>query len=370
MNKEYAILKENKVILQEKWIIYHVMNIQKTLKKISWPMYQDIEFDGSELVKMDTAGAWLIVQLHCQLEKQGLKIHYKNFSDSANYLIQLVIKQNISTFNFSSLVRKKNFFIEIGSYVHQLIKLCFYYIVFIGRLSLESFRIFVKPKLFRYISLANQINITGFDALPVIGLLSFMVGVVLAYQMGIQLKNYGANIFVVDLIGLSVLREFAPLLTAIMVAGRTGAAFTAQLGMMKITREIDALRTMGIAPEILLLIPRIVSLLITLPLLTVWSDLFGLLGGVVMANNMFNINVFDFLHRLQAQIPLKTLLIGVGKTPIFALIIASVGCFQGMQVADNADSLGKNTTRSVVLSIFLIIVADALFSVIFSQFSL
>lgn len=370
MDTKYAFLKENKLILQEEWTIHHVMIIQNILKKISWPSDQDIEFDGAQLLKMDTAGAWLIVQLHFQLEKRGFRIHYKNFSDSANYLIQLIIKQDIFTFDFSSLVRKKYFLINIGLSVCQLLQISFNYIIFIGKLFLESLRIFLKPKLFRYVSLANQINITGFDALPIIGLLSFMVGVVLAYQMGLQLKNYGANIFVVDLIGLSVLREFAPLLTAIMVAGRTGSAFTAQLGMMKITQEIDALRTMGITPEILLLIPRVVSLLITLPLLTIWADLFGLLGGIVMANSMFGITAIEFLHRLQLQVPLKTLLIGVGKTPIFALIIASIGCFQGMQVAGNADSLGKNTTRSVVVSIFLIIVADALFSIIFSQFSL
>ena len=197
-----------------------------------------------------------------------------------------------------------------------------------------------------------------------------MIGVVITYQMGLQLRNYGANIFIVDLLGLSVLREFGPLITAIMVAGRTGSAFTAQLGIMKINQEIDALDTIGVTPAELLLVPRIIGLLISLPLLIMWANIFGVLGGMIMSNNMLNITWYDFLHRFSNVIPLRALLIGLGKAPIFALIIASVGCFQGMQVKENADSVGQNTTRSVVMAIFFIIVADATFSVIFSKLKL
>jgi phospholipid/cholesterol/gamma-HCH transport system permease protein len=197
-----------------------------------------------------------------------------------------------------------------------------------------------------------------------------MIGVVITYQMGLQLKNYGANIFIVDLLGLAILREFGPLLTAIMVAGRTGSAFTAHLGMMKLNQEIDALNTMGVTPGELLLLPRIIGMLIVLPLITVWADIVGVFGGMVMSNNMLGITWYDFLHRFPKVIPLRALLVGLGKTPIFALLIASIGCFQGMQVKEGAASLGQNTTRSVVLSIFFIIVADAIFSVIFSKMKL
>ncbi|MHB1222257.1 MAG: MlaE family ABC transporter permease, partial [Gammaproteobacteria bacterium] len=217
---------------------------------------------------------------------------------------------------------------------------------------------------------ANVIYSTGYLGLPIIGLLSFLIGVVLTYQMGLQLKTYGANIYIVDLLGLSVLREFSPLITAIMVAGRTGSAFTAQLGMMKLNQEIDALDTMGVTPGELLLLPRILGLTLVLPLLTVWADIFGVFGGMVMANNMLGISWYDFLHRFPNVIPLKNLLIGVGKAPIFALLIASIGCFQGMLVKGGAESVGRNTTRSVVLSIFFIIVADAAFSVILSKLKL
>jgi phospholipid/cholesterol/gamma-HCH transport system permease protein len=188
--------------------------------------------------------------------------------------------------------------------------------------------------------------------------------------MGLQLRNYGANIYIVDLLGLSVLREFGPLITAIMVAGRTGSAFTAQLGIMKINQEIDALDTMGVTPAELLILPRIAGLFITLPLLTLWSDIFGVVGGMVMSNNMLGITWYDFLQRFPHVIPLKTLIIGLGKAPVFALIISSIGCFQGVRVDGSASSVGLNTTRSVVLSIFFIIVADAAFSIIFSKLKL
>jgi phospholipid/cholesterol/gamma-HCH transport system permease protein len=218
--------------------------------------------------------------------------------------------------------------------------------------------------------LATIIYRNGYQALPIIFLLSFMIGVILAYQMGLQLKNYGANIYIVDLLGLSILREFGPLITAIMVAGRTGSAFTAQLGIMKVNQEIDALNTMGVTPAELLILPRIAGLLITLPLLTIWSDISAVVGGMVMSNNILNITWYDFLQRFPIVIPLKTLIIGLGKAPVFALIIASIGCFQGVRVKGSADSVGLNTTRSVVLSIFFIIVADAIFSVVFNKLKL
>jgi phospholipid/cholesterol/gamma-HCH transport system permease protein len=155
-----------------------------------------------------------------------------------------------------------------------------------------------------------------------------------------------------------------------MVAGRTGSAFTAQLGTMKINQEIDALNTMGVTPAELLLLPRIIGLIITLPLLTMWADIFGTMGGMIMAHNMLGITPHDFLLRFEHVIPLRTLLIGLGKTPVFAMLIATIGCFEGMRVHGSADSVGQQTTRSVVLAIFFIIVADAIFSIVFSKMGL
>jgi phospholipid/cholesterol/gamma-HCH transport system permease protein len=244
------------------------------------------------------------------------------------------------------------------------------YLAFIGELTGEALRIARRAGKWRVHAIAAIVYRSGYQALPIIALLSFMIGVVIAYQLGLQLRNYGANVYIVDLLGLSILREFGPLITAIMVAGRTGSAFTAQLGMMKLDREIDTLNTMGVTPAELLLLPRIIGLLIALPLLTFWADIFGVVGGMVMSSNMLGVTWYDFLHRFPRVIPLKTLFIGLGKAPLFALIISSVGCFEGMRVESNVNSIGLNTTRSVVSSIFFVIVVDAILSIIFSKLKL
>ncbi|MGB2974007.1 MAG: ABC transporter permease, partial [Candidatus Competibacter sp.] len=199
---------------------------------------------------------------------------------------------------------------------------------------------------------------------PIIALLSFMMGVVIAYQGGQQLKAYGANIFIVELISLTMLRELAPLITAIIVAGRTGSAYTAQIGTMQITEEVDALRTIGISPMDLLVIPKLLALVVALPLLTVFADALSVFGGMVMAQTLLAVNFSDFLDRVPQVVTLTSFLLGVGKAPVFAAIIALVGCYQGFHVRGGADSVGRQTTVSVVQSIFLVIAADALFSVV------
>jgi phospholipid/cholesterol/gamma-HCH transport system permease protein len=259
---------------------------------------------------------------------------------------------------------------DLGRYAMEQWKEFGDYLRFVGELTMEGLRVSKYPKKFRWAALASVIDKTGLRALPIIALLSFMIGVVMAYQMGTQLRNYGANLFIVDFLGLSILREFGPLLTAIMVAGRTGSAFTAQLGTMNINQEIDALNTMGVTPAELLLLPRIVGLLITLPLLVMWADIFGIIGGMLTAHSMLGVTPHDFLLRFNRVIPLRTLFIGLGKAPVFALLIASIGCFEGLRVHGSSDSVGLQTTRSVVLSIFFIIVADAVFSILFSKMQL
>jgi phospholipid/cholesterol/gamma-HCH transport system permease protein len=167
-------------------------------------------------------------------------------------------------------------------------------------------------------------------------------------------------------VGLSMLRELAPLMTAIIVAGRSGSAFAAQIGTMKVTEEIDALRTIGISPMELMVLPKVLALVIALPLLSVYADIMGVLGGMVMAKSQLGVNYADFMDRFGDAVNLSALIVGVGKAPVFAAVIAMVGCYQGLQVSNGSDSVGKQTTVSVVQAIFLIIVADALFSVIFS----
>ena len=368
-NTARIFLKQTSLICEGKWNIDNIPALKKAFFHITWPARGKIKINGQSISKMDSAGAWLLCQFLKTLTTKGFTFELEQFSDEANHLISLVEKESIKPSDIPKEI-PTSWLASFGKLVILQVEEFYEYLAFIGKLSMETLRILRQPLRLRWSSLANGIDKTGYEALPIIGLLSFMIGVVLAYQMGVQLRNYGANIFIVDLLGLSVLREFGPLLTAIMVAGRTGSAYTAQLGLMKVNQEIDALNTMGITPSELLLLPRIAGLLIALPLLTIWADIFGVMGGMAMANNMLNISWLDFLHRFEHQIPLRELLIGLGKAPVFALIIASVGCFQGMNVKGNADSIGKNTTKSVVLAIFFIIVADAIFSIIFSKLRL
>lgn len=244
------------------------------------------------------------------------------------------------------------------------------YLEFIGELTFTLFRVLLKPKYIPIKNILSVIESAGVYALPIIALLSFLIGITLTYQMGLQLKNYGANIFIVDLLGLAILREFAPLMTAIIVAGRSGSAFTAQLGTMKIREEIDALKTMGVKPAEILILPKLMGLLIALPLLSVWSAIFGLAGGMIVSKSMLNISYYDFYHRFYEAVPVRYFYTGLIKTPIFGLLIASIGAYQGLQVTSSADSVGTQTTKSVVQSIFFIIVIDAAFSILFSGFQL
>lgn len=362
-------LNDKNAICQGNWTVETLASLELLLANVAWPSEGAITVDGSKIEKMDSAGAWLLGNTNKELTAKGVTLTLVNFSKTHQSLISIVAA-TVSKETPPPVIQKQTWLQRIGKTTAVEFYELNLYLNFIGRLAIEMLRILKHPSHLRISSIAAAIYRTGYQALPIIALLSFMIGVVITFQMGLQLKNYGANIFIVDLLGLSILREFGPLITAIMVAGRTGSAYTAQLGMMKLNQEIDALDTLGVTPAEVLLLPRIIGLVIALPLLTIWANIFGVIGGMVMANNMLSITWYDFLHRFPTVIPLRALFIGIGKTPIFALLIASIGCFQGMQVEQSADSVGTNTTRSVVLSIFFIIVADAIFSVIFSKLKL
>ena len=252
---------------------------------------------------------------------------------------------------------------KLGFTVVQKIQEFKRFLSFLGELAIVACQ---KPKKMLLKSIVSTLETAGVYALPIVALLSFLIGVVLTYQMGLQLKSYGANIFIVDLLGLSILREFSPLITAIIVAGRSGSAFTAQIGSMKIREEIDALQTMAVSPSELLVLPKVMGLILVMPLLTLWSIFFGLAGGMVVSNIMLHVNYGDFIARFYESIPVRYFYTGMIKTPVFGAAIALIGTFRGMQVSGSAQSVGQETTLSVVQSIFFIIIIDAAFSILFS----
>lgn len=354
---------------QGAWDLTHFSIINNALEKISWPKKAKVTVHGKAISKLDSAGASLLVRWKNKLENKDTTLELVNFSKDHAALVDFIEKELPKKIQLPK-EKKLPWLAAIGKATLQQYQEMKEYFAFIGLLTMDALRLLKQGRMIRWPSLAAIIYRNGYDALIIIALLSMMVGIVIAYQMAVQLRSYGANIYIVDFLGLSVLREFAPLITAIMLAGRTGSSYTAQLGLMKINQEIDALDTMGITPSDILILPRIIGLLIALPLLTMWADVFGILGGMIMANNMLSITWYDFLHRFEQVIPTRALLIGLSKAPIFALLISSISCFQGIRVSGSAESVGKNTTKSVVLAIFFIIVVDALFSIIFNKLKL
>jgi phospholipid/cholesterol/gamma-HCH transport system permease protein len=328
--------------------------------------------DAALIEAMDTAGAWVLHKLLSRLRREGNVVTLRGLRPEFARLLEVVAQHAGDTAEppgpttpsapgtLESLGRN-----AVAAKAQMLALLSF-----VGESALTLGQGLAHPARLRWRPILFNIRSAGFDALPIVGLLSFLLGIVVAYQGATQLRQYGANIFVADLVGLSMLREFAPLITAIIIAGRSGSAYAAQIGTMAVTEEIDAMRTLGIAPLELLVLPKLIALVIALPLLTVFSDLAGVFGGMIMARAQLGVGFGDFLDRFAKAVSITSYLVGIGKAPVFAAIIVMIGCFQGFRTQGGADSVGRQTTRSVVQSIFLVIVADALFSIAFSVLDL
>ncbi len=244
---------------------------------------------------------------------------------------------------------------------HQIIALC----AFFGETLVVMAGAFLQPKRFRPAAMVRQMYEVWIKALAIVGVLCFLIGVVIAYQGVQQLRQFGAETFTVEAVGISIFRELGVLLTAIIVAGRSGSAFTAQLGTMQVNQEIDAMRTIGLNPIEWLVLPRIFALIISMPLLVFWGDLAGLLGGAVACTIYLDFTFVQFFARLRDTVGIWSFYTGIIKAPVFGMIIAAIGCFEGLQVRGSAESVGQLTTQSVVESIFCVIVLDAIFSIIF-----
>jgi phospholipid/cholesterol/gamma-HCH transport system permease protein len=238
---------------------------------------------------------------------------------------------------------------------------------FLGQIVLASGTLLRYPGRFRIRALVHQMELMGVNALGIIALMSFLVGIVIAQQGAVQLRQFGAEIYTVNLVGRLSLRELGILMTAIMVAGRSGSAFAAQLGTMKLTEEIDAMRTIGVSPIEALVIPRLLATMIMMPLLGIYSAAIGIIGGAALSSLTLGIPFFTFLARIQEVVPLHDVWVGLIKGPVFGLIVAISGCFQGLQVKSNAEEVGTRTTAAVVMAIFMVIVLDAFFAVFFSE---
>lgn len=363
----FLTFDENKstIFCLDEWILTNLPAIDHIISSFSMPKSKNLILTGEKLKKMDSAGALSLYKLLTALHEKGFQVTLQNFTPAYKTILDLIATQ----YKFPELPQMQKPFTGLawlGKYVVDLDIRIYNFLSFVGEMVIVALKLPFRLHRIHWRAFFSAIETTGYRAIPIIVLLTFLIGVVLAYQMGLQLKNYGAGIFIVDLIGISIFREFAPLITAIIIAGRTGSAFTAQIGTMKINEELDALRIMGILPIELLVVPRTIALMITAPLLTVLADIFGVFGGMFMSKHLLGIGYYDFFHRFQTAVSVKSFVLGMVKAPVFGILIAIIGCYQGFKVTNSADSVGQQTTRSVVQAIFFIIIADAAFSILYS----
>jgi len=353
------------------WTVNSIQNVVHQLESIT-QAYQNTEvlWDVSAVNEIDSAGMMLFIKYYDQLQSNDCIVTLSGVTEKHERLNNL-LRKHIVLPPTSVPKPLKHYFLSpfyyLGKWTLGLMTEMILFLSFFGESSLVFFKSLFHPSSIRYRAIIKNIEEAGVRALPIVALTSFLIGIVITYQGAVQLEKFGANIFIVEMISISVTRELAPLITAIVVAGRTGSSYTAQLGVMKITEEMDAMRTMGFNPHHFLVIPRVLALVIALPLLVFFADIVGLLAGMLISEIHLQLSYAEFLNRLQNVLDVKQVWIGLIKAPFFAILIATVSCFRGFQVEKNSESIGRYTTISVVNAIFLVIACDALFSVILTE---
>ncbi len=346
-------------------------NIGK-LSAISFPQHShspyEVILDCSQISAVDTAGALLFRDLIKKLLTQHIPYSFVSCSVEMGKVLELVedFYQEIPVPHAPPLGISR-ILIGIGKGTEGQLKEFLGLLSFLGQVMCQIGNLCLFRKKFKFISFLSHIEQDGLKALPIVSLLSFLIGVVLAYQGITQLARFGAEIFTVNLLAVGVLREVGILMTAIIVAGRSGSAFTAQIGTMVLNEEVAALRTMGVDPVDVLVLPRMLALILVLPILGLFADIMGLLGGAFMTYVFLDLSFVQFTTQFKSALAPSTFWVGMVKAPFFAFIIGLVGCYEGLCVRSSAQSVGLHTTKSVVRSIFLVIVIDAIFSIVFAQ---
>ncbi|KAF0861898.1 ABC transporter permease [Pseudomonas sp. LD120] len=353
------------------WTLAHYSDLKRLRQSLSGRYDNSTHINLNDLGALDTAGASLLLELlgaerlsqcaehpDCTLSDADRALLHTVYSSLKDFCVP--VKEPQVSVSVQLLSR-------IGSAVYNVWQDTLKVLGFIGLILETLARGLLRPKHWRITPVVAHIEQTGLDAAPIVALLTFLVGAVVAFLGATVLANFGASIFTVDLVAFSFLREFGVLLTAILMAGRTASAFTAQIGSMKANEEIDAIRTLGLDPVELLVLPRVLALLVALPMLTFLAMLSGIIGGAVVCALSLDISPAMFLSLLHSDIGVKHFLLGLVKAPIFAFLIAAIGCLEGFKVSGSAESVGAHTTSSVVQSIFVVIVIDAVAALFFME---
>lgn len=357
------------LIIQGDWILEHYATLREQITQPSKNTSSIKSADLGELGKLDTAGAQLLAELLGPDLLERLSKSSDNISPKHSILLQRVAQTiepappepvTTSFLIVDLLARTGNASLVFYRHLVELLG-------FSGLVLSSLARNLLRPRNWRVTSLVAQIEVTGLNALPIVALLTFLVGAVVAFLGATILESFGATIYTIDLVAFSFLREFAVLLTAILLAGRTASAYTAQIGSMKANEEIDAIRALGLNPIDLLVLPRVLAMLISLPILTLVAMFFGLLGGALVCMLSLDISPTMFLGTLQQNMDARHFYLGMAKAPIFAFLIALIGCMEGFKVSGSAQSVGEHTTSSVVQSIFVVILVDAMAALFFME---
>jgi phospholipid/cholesterol/gamma-HCH transport system permease protein len=347
------------------WTVDRIGHVERALSGLAWPV-DEVVLDAAAADAMDTAGAWLLHRTARSLERSGRTVTLR-LRPEHQRMLQLVVSSKFAR-ACPRAGDRVGIVQTLGRKAWNSARELEQLVTYLGETAVTARRALTGAPQVRWRQVLQNVQTAGFGALPTAALLSFSLGVVIAHQGSSLFRPVGAGILVADLVGLATLRELAPLMVAFIVAARSGSAYAAQIGTMKITGEIDSLRAVGASPIEVLVLPRVAALAIAVPLLTVAADVIGVAGGMVVARSELAIDRGEFLGRIARTIQPSDYLVGLVKAPVFGAIVAAVGCYQGLHAGDDADSVGRRTTVAVVQSMFLVIVADAFVGVLSRSF--
>lgn len=355
-------LTETRLVIRGDWTLAGYSRLSAEVEKNRLQFSPDHAVDLSEIGDIDTAGASLLQSLLGSRRLLTLIDQTPSLQPAQRALLHAVAQSvevipEVAQLRTSAL---SDFLVKVGELICRAKNHILEMIGFLGIALLALFRLIIHPGRLRLTALVATIEKTGFDAIPIVALLTFLIGAVVAFLGATVLVDFGASVFTIDLIAYSFLREFGVLLTAVLVAGRTASAYAAQIGSMQINEEIDAIRVIGLDPVELLVVPRVLALLVTLPILTFIAMISGLVGGMLVCGFSLDISPTLYLTTIANNISPRHFFIGMVKAPMFAIIIALIGCLEGLRVRGSAESVGEHTTSAVVQSIFMVIVIDAI----------
>jgi phospholipid/cholesterol/gamma-HCH transport system permease protein len=325
-----------------------------------------LRVDLSEIDYLDSAGALGLIQLEDKTKARSVPIEFVNVTDEAKRIMGLIDRKSLTVKPLASEKRSGNLIEQVGDGTLRIVNDFISVITFLGDLLTALFYSLLHPRSVRWEDVLFYMKRTGLEGLPIVGLINFLLGLIIAFMSSLQLKQFGANIYVASLVGVAMVSELGPIMTAIIVAGRSGSAFAAEIGTMKVNEEVDALVAMGFDPIRFLAVPKVLAAMVVVPILTLYADFFGVSGGLVVGVLGLDLTVYTYVQETMKVISVATIVKSLIKSAVFAAMIAGIGCQRGFQVRGGAEAVGALTTSAVVAAIFLTIVIDSAFAILFT----